>query len=36
MAGDALRRIQTGSVQDYVFGLAVGVLVLLSWLGGTP
>ena len=34
MAGDALRRIQTGQVQDYVFGVAVGVLALLWWLGG--
>jgi NADH-quinone oxidoreductase subunit L len=34
MGGGALRRIQTGRVQDYVFGLAFGVLVVLWWLGG--
>ena len=33
MGGSALRRIQTGRVQDYVFGLAFGVLVVLWWLG---
>jgi NADH-quinone oxidoreductase subunit L len=31
-AGDRLRAIQTGRVQDYVYGLAVGVLVLLFWV----
>jgi NADH-quinone oxidoreductase subunit L len=31
-AGDRLRVIQTGRVQDYVFGLAVGVLLLLFWV----
>jgi NADH:ubiquinone oxidoreductase subunit 5 (subunit L)/multisubunit Na+/H+ antiporter MnhA subunit len=35
MAGDRLRQIQTGRVQDYVFGVAVGVLLVLWWLGGT-
>jgi NADH-quinone oxidoreductase subunit L len=34
MAGGQLRRIQTGRVQDYVFGVAFGVLVILWWLGG--
>jgi len=34
MAGGQLRRIQTGRVQDYVFGVAAGVLALLWWLGG--
>jgi len=34
MAGTELRRIQTGRVQDYVFGLAFGLLVVLWWLGG--
>ena len=33
MGGDQLRRMQTGKVQDYVFGVAVGVLALLWWLG---
>jgi len=36
MAGEQLRRIQTGRVQDYVFGVAFGVLVVLWWLGGKP
>jgi len=35
MAGERLRQIQTGRVQDYVFGVAVGVLLVLWWLGGT-
>jgi NADH-quinone oxidoreductase subunit L len=30
-AGDALRHIQTGQPQDYVYGVAVGVLLLLVW-----
>ncbi len=34
MGGGRLRRMQTGRVQDYVFGVAVGVLALLWWLGG--
>jgi NADH-quinone oxidoreductase subunit L len=32
-AGDVLRRVQTGKVQDYVFGVAVGVIGLLLWMG---
>jgi NADH:ubiquinone oxidoreductase subunit 5 (subunit L)/multisubunit Na+/H+ antiporter MnhA subunit len=27
-AGDALRRLQTGQAQDYVYGVAFGVLLL--------
>ena len=34
MAGGGLLRIQTGRVQDYVLGVAAGVLALLWWLGG--
>jgi hypothetical protein len=34
MLGGWLRGFQTGRVQDYVTGVAVGVLVLLWWLGG--
>ncbi len=34
MAGGGLRRVQTGRVQDYVLGVAAGVLALLWWLGG--
>jgi hypothetical protein len=30
-AGDAARRLQTGHAQDYVYGVTVGVLVLLIW-----
>jgi NADH-quinone oxidoreductase subunit L len=30
-AGDALRRLQTGQPQDYVYGVAFGVLLLLVW-----
>jgi NADH-quinone oxidoreductase subunit L len=30
-AGDALRRLQTGQPQDYVYGVALGVLLLLVW-----
>jgi NADH-quinone oxidoreductase subunit L len=35
-AGDLLRRVQTGQPQDYVYGVAFGVLLLLVWahLGG--
>jgi len=29
--GDVLRRLQTGQAQDYVYGVAFGVLVLLVW-----
>ncbi|OFW04389.1 MAG: hypothetical protein A3I61_11220 [Acidobacteria bacterium RIFCSPLOWO2_02_FULL_68_18] len=31
-AGDDLRTMQTGRVQDYVYGIAVGLLVLLLWV----
>ncbi len=31
-AGDEMRAIQTGRAQDYVYGLAVGLLVLLFWV----
>jgi NADH-quinone oxidoreductase subunit L len=31
-AGDRLRRIQTGQAQDYVYGVALGVLLLLVWM----
>ena len=30
-AGDTLRRVQTGQPQDYVYGVALGVLLLLVW-----
>jgi len=30
-AGDAARRLQTGQPQDYVYGVALGVLLLLVW-----
>jgi NADH-quinone oxidoreductase subunit L len=30
-AGDILRRLQTGKPQDYVYGVALGVLLLLVW-----
>ena len=33
-AGDRLRRIQTGKVQDYVLAVAAGLLALIAWLGG--
>ena len=29
--GDALRRIQSGVPQDYVYGVAFGVLLLVVW-----
>jgi NADH-quinone oxidoreductase subunit L len=32
--GDALRRIQTGRVGDYIFALAAGLVVLMLWMGG--
>ena len=32
--GDALRRIQTGRVGDYIFALAAGLAVLMLWMGG--
>jgi NADH-quinone oxidoreductase subunit L len=31
-AGDSLRTIQTGRAQDYVYGVAVGVLALIIWM----
>jgi NADH-quinone oxidoreductase subunit L len=31
-AGDRLRRIQTGQPQDYVYGVAFGVLLLIVWI----
>ncbi|HET7694795.1 MAG TPA: NADH-quinone oxidoreductase subunit L [Vicinamibacterales bacterium] len=31
--GDALRRMQTGKVQDYVFALGFGLLALIVWMG---
>jgi len=31
-AGDEVRSIQTGKAQDYVYGVAVGLLVLLLWV----
>ena len=30
--GDEMRSIQTGRAQDYVYGLAVGLLILLVWV----
>lgn len=33
-AGDGLRRIQTGHVQDYVLAVAVGMTMVLLWLQG--
>jgi NADH-quinone oxidoreductase subunit L len=31
-AGDALRRLQTGQPQDYVYGVAFGVLLVIVWV----
>ena len=31
-AGNLLRTVQTGRAQDYVYGVAVGLLVLLLWM----
>jgi len=31
-AGDRLRRIQTGQAQDYLYGIALGVLLLMVWM----
>jgi NADH-quinone oxidoreductase subunit L len=31
--GDALRRIQTGKVQDYVLAVGFGLLALMAWIG---
>ena len=30
-AGDGLRRMQTGKAQDYVYGVAFGVLLVIVW-----
>ena len=32
-AGDRLRLIQSGRAQDYVYGVGVGVLILIVWIG---
>jgi NADH:ubiquinone oxidoreductase subunit 5 (subunit L)/multisubunit Na+/H+ antiporter MnhA subunit len=32
IAGDDVRLIQTGRAQDYVYGVAVGLLVLILWM----
>ncbi len=34
-AGDALRRMQTGKVQDYVWAVGLGLLALMAWIGAT-
>ena len=31
-SGDDLRTMQTGRVQDYVYGVAVGLMILLLWV----
>jgi len=31
-AGAAIRRIQSGRAQDYVYGIALGVLLLMVWI----
>jgi NADH:ubiquinone oxidoreductase subunit 5 (subunit L)/multisubunit Na+/H+ antiporter MnhA subunit len=31
-SGDALRRLQSGRAQDYVYGVAFGVLFLMIWV----
>jgi NADH-quinone oxidoreductase subunit L len=31
VAGERLRRVQTGNVQDYVYAVAAGVVVLATW-----
>jgi NADH-quinone oxidoreductase subunit L len=31
-AGDLLRTVQTGRAQDYVYGVAVGLLILIIWI----
>ncbi|HLG59878.1 MAG TPA: NADH-quinone oxidoreductase subunit L [Vicinamibacterales bacterium] len=31
-AGDELRSIQTGRAQDYIYGVAVGLLILILWM----
>jgi NADH-quinone oxidoreductase subunit L len=30
--GDVLRTVQTGRAQDYVYGVAVGTLILILWM----
>jgi NADH-quinone oxidoreductase subunit L len=32
ISGDAIRSIQTGRAQDYVYGVAVGALILILWM----
>jgi NADH-quinone oxidoreductase subunit L len=32
-AGNGLRRIQTGKIQDYVFAVGFGLLALMVWIG---
>jgi NADH-quinone oxidoreductase subunit L len=32
IAGDRMRRIQTGLAQDYIYGVAFGLLLLLVWI----
>jgi NADH-quinone oxidoreductase subunit L len=32
-ASDRLRRVQTGRVQDYLYGITLGLLMLLTWIG---
>jgi NADH-quinone oxidoreductase subunit L len=32
IAGDDVRMIQTGRAQDYVYGIAVGLLILILWI----
>jgi NADH-quinone oxidoreductase subunit L len=32
-AGDRLRRIQTGKVQDYLWAVGLGLLALIAWIG---
>jgi NADH-quinone oxidoreductase subunit L len=34
-AGNQLRAVQTGRAQDYVYGVAVGVLIFILWIGWT-
>jgi NADH-quinone oxidoreductase subunit L len=31
-SGDVLRTVQTGRAQDYVYGVAVGLLILILWM----
>jgi hypothetical protein len=31
-AGDDLRTLQTGRATDYVYGVAVGLMILLLWV----